>query len=151
MDWTEERIEALRSLWMQGLTASQIAERLGGVSRNAVIGKAHRLGLSARPSPIKREPGAKPVPMPRPARVAPPQHHHAEPAPMPAAPPPPQPQITAKAPGAAPAGGSKGCMWPIGDPKQAGFHFCGAPSEPGRPYCTQHCAAAYHKRQVDAA
>jgi len=100
MEWTEERIEALRSLWMQGLTASQIAERLGGVSRNAVIGKAHRLGLSARPSPIKREPGAKPVPMPRPARATPPQHH-AEPAPLPAAPTPQQPPISAKAPGAA--------------------------------------------------
>jgi GcrA cell cycle regulator len=150
MEWTEERIEALRALWMQGLTASQIAERLGGVSRNAVIGKAHRLGLSARPSPIKREPGAKPVPMPRPARVAPPQHH-AEPAPMPAAPPAPQPQLSAKAPGAAPAGGSKGCMWPIGDPKQAGFHFCGAPSEAGRPYCTHQTPPPNHIRLVVAA
>jgi GcrA cell cycle regulator len=150
MEWTEERIEALRSLWMQGLTASQIAERLGGISRNAVIGKAHRLGLSARPSPIKREAGAKPVPMPRPAaRAALPQGESA-PAPAIAAPA-PQPDLTPKTTGQAPAGSSKGCMWPIGDPKQPGFHFCGAPSEPGRPYCSQHCAAAYHKRAVDAA
>ncbi|MBL8645639.1 MAG: GcrA cell cycle regulator [Sphingosinicella sp.] len=53
MSWTDERIETLRSLWEKGLTASQIADKLGNVSRNAVIGKAHRLGLKARPSPVK--------------------------------------------------------------------------------------------------
>ena len=53
MSWTEERIDQLKRLWGQGMTASQIAEELGGVSRNAVIGKAHRLGLEARPSPVK--------------------------------------------------------------------------------------------------
>lgn len=53
MSWTDERIESLKSLWEKGLTASQIAEELGGVSRNAVIGKAHRLGLQSRPSPVK--------------------------------------------------------------------------------------------------
>jgi GcrA cell cycle regulator len=53
MAWTDERIEQLRQMWQQGLTASQIADALGGVSRNAVIGKAHRLGLQARPSPVR--------------------------------------------------------------------------------------------------
>jgi GcrA cell cycle regulator len=53
MAWTEERIDRLKSMWEKGMTASQIAEDLGGVSRNAVIGKAHRLGLQARPSPVK--------------------------------------------------------------------------------------------------
>lgn len=53
MSWTDERIDQLKRLWGQGMTASQIAEELGGVSRNAVIGKAHRLGLEARPSPVK--------------------------------------------------------------------------------------------------
>ncbi|RST30470.1 GcrA cell cycle regulator [Sphingomonas ginkgonis] len=53
MSWTDERIERLKSMWAEGATASQIAEYLGGVSRNAVIGKAHRLGLEARPSPVK--------------------------------------------------------------------------------------------------
>ncbi|TQL16898.1 GcrA cell cycle regulator [Zymomonas mobilis] len=53
MAWTEERIEQLKKLWEAGDTASQIAEKLGDVSRNAVIGKAHRLGLQARPSPVK--------------------------------------------------------------------------------------------------
>ena len=53
MSWTDERIEQLRQMWERGMTASQIAEELGGVSRNAVIGKAHRLGLQSRPSPVK--------------------------------------------------------------------------------------------------
>lgn len=65
MAWTDERIERLRTMWENGLTASQIADDLGGVSRNAVIGKAHRLGLKARPSPVKAnddeaKPAAKP-------------------------------------------------------------------------------------------
>ena len=53
MSWTEERIERLKKMWADGATASQIADELGGVSRNAVIGKAHRLGLEQRPSPVK--------------------------------------------------------------------------------------------------
>jgi GcrA cell cycle regulator len=51
--WTDERIDQLKSMWEKGMTASQIADELGGVSRNAVIGKAHRLGLQSRPSPVK--------------------------------------------------------------------------------------------------
>ena len=63
MSWTEERIATLSKMWEGGQTASQIAEALGGVSRNAVIGKAHRLGLQSRPSPVKpNEPEAKPAP-----------------------------------------------------------------------------------------
>src|SRR6476620_11751788 len=53
MSWTEERIERLKQMWNDGASASQIADELGGVSRNAVIGKAHRLGLEQRPSPVK--------------------------------------------------------------------------------------------------
>ncbi|MGX7953755.1 GcrA family cell cycle regulator [Tsuneonella sp. HG249] len=53
MSWTDERIATLKKMWEGGATASQIADELGGVSRNAVIGKAHRLGLKARPSPVK--------------------------------------------------------------------------------------------------
>src|ERR1700741_5143499 len=70
MEWTNERVEELRRLWGQGQTASRIAELLGGVTRNAVIGKAHRLGLRGRPSPIRREEGQPPPPPP--ARSTPP-------------------------------------------------------------------------------
>ena len=63
MSWTDERIDTLKTMWEKGLTASQIAESLGGVSRNAVIGKAHRLGLQARPSPVKpNDPEVAPAP-----------------------------------------------------------------------------------------
>jgi GcrA cell cycle regulator len=58
MAWTDERIEQLRQMWQNGMTASQIAETLGGVSRNAVIGKAHRLGLQSRPSPVSQREAA---------------------------------------------------------------------------------------------
>jgi len=72
MSWTEERIERLKKMWHEGATASQIADELGGVSRNAVIGKAHRLGLEQRPSPVK--PGEEKEtrkPAPAPAAAAP--------------------------------------------------------------------------------
>ncbi|MGP1354693.1 MAG: GcrA family cell cycle regulator [Parasphingopyxis sp.] len=62
MAWTDERIDELKKMWEKGMTASQIAEKLGGVSRNAVIGKAHRLGLKSRPSPVKAKSKAKKKP-----------------------------------------------------------------------------------------
>ena len=66
MSWTDERIDRLKTMWEKGLTASQIADELGGVSRNAVIGKAHRLGLKSRPSPVKANDGeTKPAPKPK--------------------------------------------------------------------------------------
>ena len=96
MSWTEERIDTLRKMWEGGQTASQIAEALGGVSRNAVIGKAHRLGLQSRPSPVvPKEVEAKPAPAPVAEVVAAPPP---PPAPVaPPAPPPPAP-ITQAAP-----------------------------------------------------
>jgi len=69
LSWTDERIDQLKAMWEKGMTASQIADELGGVSRNAVIGKAHRLGLQSRPSPVKaneaprkKAPARKPAP-----------------------------------------------------------------------------------------
>ncbi|MBN8845344.1 MAG: GcrA cell cycle regulator [Sphingomonadales bacterium] len=92
MSWTDERIEQLRNMWEKGLTASQIADELGGVSRNAVIGKAHRLGLKSRPSPVKAtEKVAKPVKAP--ATLKP-----VSPAPPPRAAAPIQPRPVAAAP-----------------------------------------------------
>src|SRR6476646_7678551 len=80
MSWTDERIERLKKIWHDGATASQIADELGGVSRNAVIGKAHRLGLEQRPSPVKpgeekeakkAAPAAPAAPKPTPKAEAP--------------------------------------------------------------------------------
>ncbi len=76
MAWTDERIDQLKTMWEKGMTASQIAETLGGVSRNAVIGKAHRLSLESRPSPVKandpEEKVAVPAPAPSPVTPTPP-------------------------------------------------------------------------------
>ena len=87
MSWTDERIERLKKMWAQGATASQIADELGGVSRNAVIGKAHRLGLEQRPSPVKpgEEKEAK-KPAAAPAAAAPKAPKAEAPRPAPAAP-----------------------------------------------------------------
>ncbi|WP_298188584.1 GcrA family cell cycle regulator [Novosphingobium sp.] len=105
MSWTDERIEKLTKMWEGGATASQIAEELGGVSRNAVIGKAHRLGLKARPSPVKpnEKNEAAPAKAPRPApEAAPPEPRVASPRPAPTPPAAPQPAAAPRAP-AAPA------------------------------------------------
>jgi GcrA cell cycle regulator len=163
MEWTEQRIEMLRRLWGQGQTASQIAAALGGVTRNAVIGKAHRLGLTGRPSPIKRDatgdapkrrPAARRMAVaPQPKPMLPVQRTHGTAQPNePAAPPPPAPQERARSypSRAAHGAGGKACSWPVGDPKQAGFHFCGEPAEPGRPYCGAHCQQAYQRKSEAA-
>ncbi|HEX2803224.1 MAG TPA: GcrA family cell cycle regulator [Sphingomicrobium sp.] len=89
MSWTEERIEQLKRMWHDGATASEIADKLGGVSRNAVIGKAHRLGLEARPSPVKPgEEKESPAPA-KTARKAQPAPAHKPAAPKPKADPAP--------------------------------------------------------------
>lgn len=93
MSWTDERIETLRKMWDSGMTATQIAEELGGVSRNAVIGKAHRLGLASRPSPVKpnapeakaaaapaAEAAPRPAPAPKPVPAPAPEPREASPA-----------------------------------------------------------------------
>ena len=92
MAWTDERIETLRKMWEGGQTASQIAEQLGGVSRNAVIGKAHRLGLQSRPSPVKPNDATAKAAAPVAAAPAP------KPAPPPRPAPPPAPPVQVAAP-----------------------------------------------------
>lgn len=146
MSWTDERIELLRQNWEAGMTASQIAETLGeGVTRNAIIGKAHRLGLPARPSPVKITEAldavldtvvaavegaiegitAAPPPRAVPKRPRPP----AKPA---------KPAKTSLLDLS-----EKVCKWPIGHPGETDFHFCGKAAQTGFPYCTEHCAIAY--------
>ena len=202
-------------MWAKGATASQIADELGGVSRNAVIGKAHRLGLESRPSPVKpgeekeaaKKPAARkavapkaeaapkseapaaaaaaadiapgdapPGPGPRFAQAqAPTMPHRANQpqqqldpnmqyrsvgpggfirqgpgdtqAPIPPAP--PRRLVPAK-PSAEVADktslldlNDRVCRWPMGHPGEPDFYFCGAPANPGYPYCVQHCGVAY--------
>ncbi len=131
--WSDDRVTTLSKLWQGGLSASQIAEQLGGVTRNAVIGKVHRLGLSGRNAPSAPTQTPR-VTAPRPQRsaVTPPSQV-------------PPPAHVAPAP-LAPEGpglidnlvnlAAHTCRWPIGDPKSADFSFCGRRSE-GR-YCAAH-------------
>lgn len=148
MAWTEDRVEVLSKLWAEGLSASQIAKQLGGVTRNAVIGKVHRLGLSGRATPS------------RPARKAAAKLSKARAAKTittPAAPRVPKTVVAHTAPKAPVdakmmANGEYAtiltirdhmCKWPIGDPSSDEFRFCGRKIKENEPYCEPHCAVAY--------
>lgn len=155
MSWTDERVDVLKKLWMDGLSASQIALELGGVTRNAVIGKVHRLGLSGRgkttstasrnrpqrapnaPSrpraqsggtvgnaALKMSPDADVAPAPRPQRFEELVIPISERANI--------MDLTEHT-----------CRWPIGDPTDGEFHFCGRKSDEGVPYCAHHRRIAY--------
>jgi GcrA cell cycle regulator len=171
MEWAEETIIRLRELWSEGHSTAEIGRRLG-VSKNAVVGKAHRLDLSARPSPIRREgtggssqrapvrrlagptlpplactgiggTPAQPSPRAVPAAVSAAPRSVAAPPPREAPSPPPRPY-----------GRVITCCWPIGEPGTRSFRFCDAESVPGKPYCAEHAQLAYVKvrdRRDDAA
>ena len=152
MSWTDERVELLKKLWADGLSASQIAGELGGITRNAVIGKVHRLGLSGRakaPSssvPRQRKPRAPS--MFRPQRtmmrgntaLAHMPNYDYEPE--------PEPELIENI---IPIGqrcsllelNEDKCRWPIGDPGQADFFFCGGKTVTSLPYCGYHSRVAY--------
>jgi GcrA cell cycle regulator len=154
MSWNDERVDLLKKLWSDGLSASQIAAELGGVTRNAVIGKVHRLGLSGRAkTPSSSVPRArKPAPRPAVRTVSMPQmrgnvalahqtqvqvHYHVEtrPAQEVVVPMSRRVQIMELK--------EAMCKWPMGDPTHAEFVFCGADCNFGTPYCTHHSAIAY--------
>lgn len=136
MLWSTEKMELLRMLWNEGLAASGIAEKLGeGCSRNAVIGKAHRLGLDPRPSPVK---GAEPA---APANTV--ETEGGADAPRVPAPRRPRAKVAKPQRTSLLDLSEKICKWPIGHPGDADFHFCGKPSNAGFPYCGEHCALAY--------
>lgn len=161
MGWTEERVAELKKLWAEGHSASQIAKRLGSVTRNAVIGKVHRLGLSGRATPsrpVKRPPRlARPKPqvMPRQAapaaQVAPRATTALAVRPEPAA----HVHIAEAEANIEPKRLSNGdmvtvltvkdsmCKWPIGDPADANFGFCGHGTAEGSPYCAEHARVAF--------
>ncbi|MEW5687478.1 MAG: GcrA family cell cycle regulator [Pseudomonadota bacterium] len=136
--WSEPRVTTLRTLWLDGLSASQIAKQLGGVTRNAVIGKVHRLGLGGRGAPSA--PGrASRVSAPRPARPRRAPVHTvprlAPPVRIAVAPPSPAPEGPGLVTDMARLG-VHACKWPIGDPKSPDFSFCGRHAA-GR-YCAAH-------------
>src|SRR5271165_5639306 len=174
MEWSEETIVRLRALWDEGHSTAEIGRRLG-VSKNAVVGKAHRLDLPARPSPIRRD-GSGPSPRVRaPRRVAgptlpplssthgsmmarpatapprPPAMRPGPTAPRPAPTPVPAPQMQATP---RPFARTVACCWPIGEPGTKSFRFCDGDALIGKPYCAEHAQIAYVKlrdRREDAA
>jgi GcrA cell cycle regulator len=165
MEWAEETIVRLRELWSEGHSTAEIGRRLG-VSKNAVVGKAHRLDLPARPSPIRRDGnGEGVVRRSIPRRVAGPTLPPLSstciptPRPVPVPPPAPRPVIPAPAPrlqAVPPRRYARvvTCCWPIGEPGTRSFRFCDADSVPGKPYCTEHAQLAYVKvrdKREDAA
>ena len=144
--WTEDRVGALKKLWLEGQSASQIAKQLGGgVTRNAVIGKVHRLGLSGRAAPS--QPARATF---RPSRPRPAQPTQAPSAPrrieavQPRAAAPSVPAPMPDLPGTATVMtlGAHMCKWPIGDPSSNEFSFCGRRSSEGV-YCVEHARVAY--------
>jgi GcrA cell cycle regulator len=147
MSWTDERVELLKKLWSDGLSASQIAAELGGITRNAVIGKVHRLGLSGRakspsssaPRPRKTRPSGQMMRVSRPqmrGNTALAFDYDAEPEPELIEIPMAQRKTLLQL-------SEKTCRWPIGDPGGGEFYFCGGEAAPDLPYCTQHSRIAY--------
>lgn len=144
--WTDERIETLRKLWSDGLSASQIADRFDGMTRNAVIGKLHRLGAPGRPRPaLSRDPAARKPDSDSggapPAKAALLARTDRDAAVGPVA-------ERAEEPGLATTTTLQAhmCRWPIGDPAEHDFSFCGRSAVAGRPYCARHAGAAYQAR-----
>ncbi|MGF1553306.1 MAG: GcrA family cell cycle regulator [Paracoccaceae bacterium] len=172
MGWDDDRVERLRAMWNDGMSASRIAKELGGVTRNAVIGKVHRLGLSNRTpagqhseteSPMTEGEETKaeaPDPevvagddeeeAPPPSRSAPAVRDASKPRP------PGQPTPEEESARETLAEIEKiakrlsllelterTCKWPIGDPNDDDFHFCGLPAVSGKPYCEHHVGVAF--------
>ena len=146
--WTEDRVGTLKKLWLEGQSASQIAKALGGgVTRNAVIGKVHRLGLSGRATPSQPARTTFRTTRPRPAAAAPqapsaPRRiEAAQPRPA-AAPPVPAPMPDLPGTATVMTLGAHMCKWPIGDPSSREFSFCGRRASEGV-YCVEHARVAY--------
>ena len=139
-DWTEERIAQLRSLWEQGLSASQIGLRIAK-TRSAVLGKVHRLALPTRPPPTKPHQATK-APAAAPRQVPPRQAPKRQRPPRTTTPIPDAQALPAASEPPRQVAGD-GCAWPIGEPRRPGFRFCGAERQPGRSYCAGHVRIAY--------
>lgn len=173
MAWTDEMVEDLKKMWKEGLTTGEIGKRLN-VSKNSIVGKVHRLGLSGRPSPIKKKDQEPAAPKAKPAKTKPAPTKPAEKkAPVPAKDTPvmvkpaeneSENEDKKKTPSFHPVPAKEHthknsnrhnlslteldnhtCRWPVGDPKDANFHFCGKKVRLGQTYCEEHSAIAYVK------
>ena len=147
MEWSDERIEALTKLWREGLSASQVARQLGGISRSAVIGKVHRLGIAGRETPSRPQALVGRPPGRSRASAGGVRRPSAPPAPRRT----PAPRLMVYD---APATANiltltpRGCRWPIGEPDQPGFGFCGRLQEGRGSYCAGHAPMAVRRRET---
>ena len=172
MEWTDEVIARLRTLWDEGHSTAEIGRRLG-VSKNAIVGKAHRLSLPPRPSPIRRDPAAvqrvtapaprRPVGSTLPPLAEPPlaRPQAATPRPVtedagerptaeprvaqPSRIPSPPPAMAAIRTSPRQSNRVICCCWPIGEPGTRSFRFCDTNALAGKPYCAEHAQLAYVK------
>tara|TARA_Y100000590_G_scaffold364139_1_gene422297 strand:+ start:53844 stop:54332 length:489 start_codon:yes stop_codon:yes gene_type:complete len=158
MAWTDEKVELLRKLWSEGLSASQIANKIGDVTRNAVIGKVHRLGLEGRAKPLSRKSvtvgqlDANVISVSYSGNLAfkgtpednfphnkndiiNNQENQLYIA--------PDEKVTIL------NLTENNCKWPIGDPRDDDFHFCGHAPSNGSPYCEDHSKVAYKKSKAN--
>ena len=145
------RDEELRALWGEGLSTEEIGRRMK-LSKNAVVGRAHRIFLASRPSPIRRNGALQSTPRLRKAKgptlaplgsaimgaaieagMPPLGAHRSDPG---------EPVFRSRLLDTS-SFGTRACCWPLGDPGKPGFRFCEAPIERGRPYCAPHVAVAY--------
>ena len=160
MSWNDERVETLKKLWSEGLSASQIAGRIGGVTRNAVIGKVHRLGLSGRATTsrikshrprrtaVQTKRIANPANRSRFAQSGNPAVRHLYQSDT-------EPYVAPIEEMVIPLAERKyiqtlmevDCRWPIGDPQETDFHFCGKRKVNGLPYCEHHARRAFQPPQ----
>ena len=131
MSWTHERIEQLKKLWEAGYTASNIAAELGGITRNAVIGKAHRLGLSGR---MKSKSKVSSVSIVRKRKM--PVNKNSKIIELTTSVEPMNPTSFADIKDGL-------CRWPLGEPEDLDFKFCGRKCAEGMIYCTEHHSLAY--------
>ncbi len=171
MAWTDQMVEDLKRMWKEGLTTGEIGRRLN-VSKNSIVGKVHRLGLSGRPSPIKKKSDAEKTAAPKtsPVKENKPKAENTKfEAPKSEAPKATTPtyktikeEKTSFEPKFMPKLSSKEnsqpkqnislteldnhtCRWPLGDPKDENFRFCGKKVRIGQTYCDEHSAIAYVK------
>ncbi|WP_072396366.1 GcrA family cell cycle regulator [Hyphomicrobium sp. CS1GBMeth3] len=159
MAWNDERVELLKKLWSEGLSASQIAGRLGGVTRNAVIGKVHRLGLSGRATTSRMKshrPRARAATTARARMQQKPRFAQQgnpalralyQPEAEPFTPSVEELVIPLKERRTIQTLTECSCRWPIGDPQDAEFHFCGKTKVTGLPYCEFHARRAFQPPQ----
>jgi len=145
MDWNADRIETLTRLWREGLSASQVARQMGDLTRSAVIGKVHRLGIAGRDTPSRpRNTGGRPSTRPRASAGG--QPRRLGQARSPRSIPPTKVDFDAPPTATLLTLGEHGCRWPIGDPNDASFGFCGRLKAGSGAYCAGHAPMALSRR-----